>query len=161
MEQHPEVELEVCALPIAPRAEPRQGRCQEPVLPQPQAKALLPRRRQPAALARPSDLSRRATVGCRKRKAKVVGCGQSGVQQADDGQSDGPTIDCRRERVKLAEESAGKRNADQGDKEEEKQAAQQRRAVDAARGNRRSSAICRRIHSTRVITAKMPTFIAA
>lgn len=33
-------------------------------------------------------------IGCRKRKAKVVGGRQSGVQQADDRQSDGSAIDC-------------------------------------------------------------------
>ena len=65
-------------------------------------------------------------------KAQIVSRGQAGIEQADDGESDGSSADCGSEGVELAEEAAGEGNADERDEEEDEQAAEQRRAIDEA-----------------------------
>ena len=72
------------------------------------------------------------TLRGRKGQAQVVGRGHAGIEQADDGQPDRSSANRRRERIELAEESAGEGNADQRDQEEDEQAAEQRRAVEQA-----------------------------
>src|SRR6185437_14890059 len=54
------------------------------------------------------------------------------VEQADEGEDDGPALSGGGEGVELAEEASGEGNSGERNEEEDKHAAEQRRAIDEA-----------------------------